>query len=471
MAAQILILPIMARYLSPEDFGVIALAMVFVTISMTLSDAGIGSSLVRTQTNNPSIWSSAFWLILGIGGLFSLLLVLLAPWVSSWFNNPKVAPLIYALAPIPLIQSSIAVHLARLQKKGEMGLISVAEITATAISFAAAVVVAISGGGAWALVVQQLVLWIIKAGVIALKSDLKVEFRFSFSPLKEHLLFGRDVITEALVRQASNQSSNLVIGKALGNGSLGIFSMAFRFVTLPVQIVSGPVVYVLYGHMAKYQDNHSAIRAMFLGATRLVAILVIPPVAVVAAASDAFFTLFLSPKWSEVASAFSLMAPASAFMAVTILTQAVVLTTGVTRLRLRLSIEMTVYWLFLLVVTAQWGVVYVAAAFSLWYFTYLPRLLTAILGVIQCSLGAYLRIFSVPVFVSIFFFIAHRVLVDEFTPSAVLELSLMVPELIVVWSIVLFVSRSRLRYTIVKLKCLTQGLKRHPDLKPTISHA
>ncbi|MDP3495934.1 MAG: oligosaccharide flippase family protein, partial [Hyphomonadaceae bacterium] len=112
-----LALPLLARLLDPSEFGLVALAMSFVLFTMAFSDAGMGQSLVRTPPEQTEVWSSTFWMIVLLGGGLSLLLLAVA-WPAAWmFNEPRLAILICALAPLPLLVGTLSPAIADLQQR------------------------------------------------------------------------------------------------------------------------------------------------------------------------------------------------------------------------------------------------------------------------------------------------------------------------------------------------------------------
>src|SRR5262245_31485507 len=155
-AASFLALPLLARLIGPSEFGLVALAMSFVLFTMAFSDAGMGQSLVRTPPEDRAEWSSAFWMIGLLAASLTLLLVLVA-WPAAWlFNEPRLAPLVMALAPLPLVQGMLSPAIADLQQREKFTHLALAEILGAIAGVAAAIGIALSGGGAWALVGQQL---------------------------------------------------------------------------------------------------------------------------------------------------------------------------------------------------------------------------------------------------------------------------------------------------------------------------
>src|SRR5262245_47950398 len=198
-ASSFLALPLLARLLAPEQFGLVALAMSFVLFTMAFSDAGMGQSLVRTPPEERDVWSSAFWMISGLSASLSLLLLLIA-WPAAWvFNQPGLAPLVMALAPLPLMQGMLSPAIADLQQREKFPQQALAEISGALSGIVAAIVVALNGGGAWALVIQQLAYWVVKGAVLMSFTRFRPHFVLNWKVLDVHMRFGRDTAGWSLI--------------------------------------------------------------------------------------------------------------------------------------------------------------------------------------------------------------------------------------------------------------------------------
>jgi O-antigen/teichoic acid export membrane protein len=399
-ALTFLTLPLLARLLAPEEFGLVALATSFVLFTIVLSDAGLGQSLVRTPAEQKTIWSSAFWAISILSGGLALLLLATA-WPAAWlFNEPRLAPLVMALAPLPLVQGMLAPAIADLQQREKFGLLALAEVVGAICGITAAVVVALADGGAWALVSQQLALWTGKAIVLVSTTRFRPQFVLELKELGEHVRFGRDTVGWGLINLLARQVDPMVIAKLIGTAALGIYSMAYRLMTLPGFLISGPLQSTLYTRMVVLRHDIPRLRTLFLIASRAVATFVFPPMLILSVASSPFIEVFLSARWAPVAVLFAFMAPVGALQAVTNLNGALLMATGRTDLRLRLTLEITVLWVIAIPFLALQGILAVGIGSAAVFLVYLPRALQLILRPIETRISTYLAAIAAPVAIS-----------------------------------------------------------------------
>jgi PST family polysaccharide transporter len=264
-----------------------------------------------------------------------------------------------------------------------------------------AVTAAFLGSGVWALVAQQTVFFSTRLVLTFICSPFRPRLIFNLAAIKSDLVFGRDVLAVNTVAQFSQSIDSLAIGRVLGPAELGFYNMAFQFIRLPYDIVTGPLRDVLYSHLAPVQDNLPVIRGTFLFFTRILAIIIFPTLGVVAVAHVSIFAALLSAKWSQSGTIFMILATAGAVQAMTALGKDIMLVLGCANLRLRTTIEFGLLWLCALLLSVFFGIYWVAVAFSCAVVFYLPRLLWLVLSLIRCPLKLYLEAVIVPILVTL----------------------------------------------------------------------
>ena len=397
MLAQLLIIPFLSRILSPADYGLVAMAMPFVLFSMMFTDAGMGQSLLRGAAGKKDIWSTCFWLTIILGIVFFLLIMLAAPLAAFFFNEPRLRPLVTALAFVVLPQAATTIPEAYLRQNHKFGTLAGTEIVAMTGGLLTATLVAFEGGGAWALIAQQLVLYSLRFLLTFWLSKFWPRMVFDLRNVKEHLIFGRNVLGANFMMTLTQSLDNLIIGKILGSWLLGFYSMAFLFVRLPLRIISGPLEYVVYAHLAPLGDNKAVIRQMFLLLTRIQAILLFPTIGMVATAHEPIFKLLLSDKWLQSGTLYMIAAPAAALQAMTAFSGAFLMALGRTDIQLRLNTEFCALFAGALLVFSRFGITWAVATYSIMVFLYFPRFIMLVLPPLGCSRTAYLRMSIAPI--------------------------------------------------------------------------
>ena len=418
LVAQFFALPILSRILSPKDYGLVAIAMPFVTFAMVLADSGVGMSLVRTSANERGIWSTSFWLSVFLGLVLALIMAACAPLVAHIFEEPRLTSIIVTLAFVVLAQSICTIPGASLQQHHRFKLIAGIEVVSVSCGIGLAVFVALHGGGAWALVGQQVGFFASRLTLTLSFSPFRPLMLVNWRGLREHLIFGRNVLGVNILGFFARSLDNLIIGKILGAAPVGIYAMAFQFVRLPFMLVTGPLQYVLYAQLAAIKGDGEAVRRMFLFLTRALAILVFPAMCMVGVAHGPFFRLLLSQKWASSSTLFMLVAPVGALQAITALGGTVIMALGRTDIQLRTTIEFGILWVIALLTGAHFGLNAIAIAYDCAVLLYFPRSISFTLPLVRCCIPAYLGVIATPVLitagtVSVFWLITREVPLND----------------------------------------------------------
>ena len=154
---SLVVFVVLARLLTPSDFGLLAMVGVFVGLGDVLVAQGFGTAITQRENLEPEHESTAFWanILLGLG--LGCLLWLRAPWVAALYRQEAVAPVIRWLSPVVLLRGAVAVPVGLLQRRFRFRALALRSVSAAVIGGVAGIVAALSGWGVYALVVQQLV--------------------------------------------------------------------------------------------------------------------------------------------------------------------------------------------------------------------------------------------------------------------------------------------------------------------------
>jgi O-antigen/teichoic acid export membrane protein len=401
IAAQFFVMPILARLLSPHEYGVVSLAMPVVVLLMVFADAGVGQSLIKEDENNKIIWSSSFWMTSIIGLLLSMICLAVSPLVAYGFGEHDLGPVVRALSVIAFLQAISTVPGVLLQKHGRFATIAIIEVSSMVLGLLVALVTALNGLGYWALVFQQLMQFSVRAGLTIPISRYRPLFSFQPKILGEHLRFGRSMLGNNLVLNLSQSLEVIIVGNLLGTAAAGVFSMAFLFARLPSRIIAGPLNFVIYSHLIPYRDDPDKLRSAFLAVTYLVASVVFSGLFLTAVAHEVIFGLVLGPKWLSAGDLFAIVGPFAAFQILIGLTTTIRLVTGHAARQMQMTVEFSVIWSLLLLGIASFGIYAAGLAFGAAVLVSLPRNVLSILKIIRGSAMDYVRAVCVPFFVAV----------------------------------------------------------------------
>lgn len=397
LVVQFATVPFLSRYLTPHEYGIVALAMPIVVLVMMVSDAGICNSLIRDRVHNLAAWSSAFWLLAIGGAMVTLLVAAGSPLVGILYGDPTVAVVLAVLSTAILLQAVTNVAVADLQRARRYGRLAAIESTATALSVGITVVLAMRGYSYWALVAQQLVFWLVRCAATWWSCRLRLAFAFDWKAVLPHLKHGYQIVRTVGVGFLARNIDPVLVGILQGTREAGLYAMATQLMRLPATIIVGPLFNIVLTICAPSQDDRAAVARIFLAVTSVVGSLVIPPMFVAAAAHAAIFDLLLSPKWHEAGWIFALIAPVGAVQSVTLLSFPVLQVLGRPEIPFKVSLESGITWLLFATVALHISIEAAAIAMTFAFLIYLPRFLSLVIPLIGCSASGYGRALMVPI--------------------------------------------------------------------------
>ncbi len=234
----------------------------------------------------------------------------------------------------------------------------------------------------------------------------------------------------------------------------GLYAFATRIMYLPQQLVASPVQNALYVRMVELRDDKEALRDLLLIMTTCIALLVFPGVAIIAAACPAYFSALLSHDWAGAAPVFTLLAPVAAVQTMLVPANALLLATANTSIRLRQTFELAVMWVILLPLTAPFGLLAVATAFSLSNVLYVPRALHMTLPIIDLRVRAFLLALVPATLAAAALYFAHSLIRTQAAMSEFQEIALSIAELALAYVVLLYTCRIGLQAQIKTLRGL-----------------
>lgn len=303
----LIVLPILARLLGPEAFGLIAMAMTLVAFLTLFNDVGLSTALVRADAPSDRLWSSAFWINAGMGVAMGAVALLSAPWLAAFYARPEVAPLAQAMAVVMVLHAMTLAPIAWLQREYRFTQIAMIDIASAIGSAAVAIAMGLAGFGVWALVGQQIAVPMIKlAGALAL-SKAPLGAGFDWAGIRAILPFSLHLTGSSIVGYLNRQADNLLVGRYLGAEWLGFYGRAYQIKQLPVQTLSQGANFALYPAMASVKHDLPRLGRMYLRLLALIGLVTIPLMAGLASVAEPFVRVLLGPRWTE-------MAPTLAFL-------------------------------------------------------------------------------------------------------------------------------------------------------------
>jgi O-antigen/teichoic acid export membrane protein len=306
----------LARLVGPEDFGIVAQAMVYIGIVGLLLDQGFSSALIQRKQIEPEMPGMIVSVNLAVGTALTALTIAIAPLWASFMRTPPLMLVLVALSPSLLIRAAAITPRAMLIRNMEFRKMGIADIVAAMSGGALGVIVAVTGGGYWSVVVQ-----IVGTDVVLLL--VLLAFRAGWRPnlhfrhLREVAAFsGRAFAAGLLINSVSRNIDNLLVGRFQGAQALAFYGLAYRLLLLPVQLAITTVGTVLFPVFSRLAHDLAALATETARATRALAVLALPAMALVAAAAPQLVAVIFGPQWEPAIPIVQVLAIAGALQAI-----------------------------------------------------------------------------------------------------------------------------------------------------------
>lgn len=313
MLLQMVVSIVVARLLVPKDFGVMAILTFFTAVALVVVDSGFSQTLLRKKEPTADDYKSVFCFNLGISALLYLLFVALSPLLARYYDLPiitKIAPVLFLLLPLNalgIIQNT------KLSREFRFGQLSRINFVASLVAGIVAIVVAVCGGGAWALVAQRLAQMATRSALLWWCSDWRGEGSFDRLAWREMAPFSFRLMSTDIVSAVYNNVAQLFIGKVYSTNTLGYFNQAQKIKDLTVQSAVQSVQTVTYPALAKIKDDAEKFAESYRKVL-LINIFVMAPVAVgMSAVAEPLFMVLLGEKWLPTVPYFEVIALAGVF--------------------------------------------------------------------------------------------------------------------------------------------------------------
>jgi O-antigen/teichoic acid export membrane protein len=307
---------LLARLVGPDDFGIVAQAMVYVNVVGLLLDQGFSSALIQRKQIEPDVPGAVVSVNLAVGAALTAATVAIAPLWASFMRTPQLLLVLVVLAPKLFIGAGAITPRAMLIRSMEFRKIGIADTAAAMSGGALGLAVALAGGGYWAVVVQVLstdIVLLLMLLVLGGASRPNLHFR----QLREIAAFsGRAFAAGLLINSVSRNIDNLLVGRFQGAQALAFYGLAYRLLLLPVQLASTTVGRVLFPAFARLAPDLTAMGAEMARASRALAALSLPVMALAAAAAPQLVAVIFGAQWKPAIPIVQVLAIAGALQAI-----------------------------------------------------------------------------------------------------------------------------------------------------------
>ncbi len=356
---------VMARLLTPADFGTVALANIYVAFSQALIFQGLGQAIIQKAALAREDLEAAFWINLALGIAAAGATLLVCEPVARWFHSPHLADLLRWLSPIFILSALADVQANLLAREFAFKPLAVRTVAAFSCGGAAGIVMARAGFGVWSLAGQQLVVSALNAALLWAASPWRPRLRFSTPHARVMWRFSSRLMGHELVSLASRRSDQFFIGKYMDAAAMGAYAVAARVSTLLSEIVVRSLTRVSLASLARMQTEPQRLGAAFSRILQMQMCLILPLAAGLGVFAREIVLAAVGPQWIAAAPAMRILLLAIPLESLSALNAAAIIARGRPGWVSLLTCYHAALNVALFAVFARWGLTAVAAAYVL----------------------------------------------------------------------------------------------------------
>ena len=274
--------------------------MVFIGFVGIFSELGFGVAIIQKKQIDERHLSSIFWLNLATGLVLSIIMLVSAPVIAKFYNEPRLKPIAAVLSVTFLISSLNIVQGAILRRSMDFRNLSIVETATVVIAGLFGITLAFLGFGVWSLVWQAIISTTASVILLWILSDWKPQLQFNKSAANELIGFSGNLLGFNVFNYWVRNIDDLLIGKFIGSSGLGVYNRAYSIMLMPLRQISHTVGQVMFSTLSKIQDDKLRVKHLYLSTIRIIALITFPMMMGLVVVADSFVIALMGSKWARV---------------------------------------------------------------------------------------------------------------------------------------------------------------------------
>ena len=292
-----IVMIIMARILTPEDYGLVAELTIFIAVAQSLVDSGFSQALIRKQDRSPIDNSTVFFFNIVIGFALYGLFFISAPAIANFYGQPELIPLTRVIALSLVINSLVVVQRALLTVAIDFKTQAKASLTAAIISGVIGIIMAYTGFGYWSIVWFQLANYGVSMVMLWILSNWRPTLEYSWKSFRELFSFGSKLALSGIINTVYNNVYLIVIGKIFKASDLGFYTRAHQFSDFPSSNLTNIIQRVTYPVLCSIQDEDERLRYIYRRFLKMSAFVIFPLMLGLSAIAHPLVLVLLKSQW------------------------------------------------------------------------------------------------------------------------------------------------------------------------------
>lgn len=290
---------ILARLLTPDDFGVMGMLLFFVVLAQTFVDSGLGAALIQKQDVKDVDVNTVFYINMAISTFVYVILFATSPLIANFYNEPILDSLLKVESLIVLIQGMTIVQTVQFQKMMDFKKLTISGLTSAIISSILAIAAALYGWGVWSLVVKALVEALVRSLMLWLMSKWRPMWIFSWTSFRELFGYGGFILLSSIMFRVSNNVQSLIMGKIFKTSILGNYTQAYQLRNVASDGISSVLAQVLFPEFSNLQNNDEELRKRIDFSIYIISFLVSPLMIWCSVLAKPIIQIIYGDQWDE----------------------------------------------------------------------------------------------------------------------------------------------------------------------------
>lgn len=362
---QLITTVILARLLSPSDFGLVGMAMVVIGFINIFKDLGTAAAVIQRKELSEALLSSIFWVNAGFGALAMIVLFLIAPFGGLFYREPRVVAVLQVLSMSFFISGLGILHQALLERALSFNSLAKLETASVLVGAVVGIGLAFAGAGVWSLVFQSLTTAFVATILLWLSSSWRPRWVFDWEEIRAMSSFSLNLTGFNIFNYFTRNADYLLIGRYLGAQDLGYYTLAYRILLFPLQNITAVIGRVMYPVLSTMQDDNRRFASAYLKVIGTIALITFPLMMGIFALAKPFVLTLFGDRWQPVILLIMIFAPVGLIQSIGATVGGIYLVKGRTDCMFRWGIGSGTLVVIAFMVGLRWGIIGVAAGYAI----------------------------------------------------------------------------------------------------------
>ncbi|MBP3354664.1 MAG: lipopolysaccharide biosynthesis protein [Bacteroidales bacterium] len=368
---QFIIGILLARVLSPSDYGMVGMLAIFTAVSQTLINSGFSTALVRKNDRTQTDLSTTFYFNIVVGFVLYFVLFFSGSLIANFYNTPLLSDLIKVTAISLILNSLCIVQQALFTIKMDFKTQAKISVIGALVTGAGGITMAYTGFGVWSIVWPGVFGGAVRCILLWIWSKWRPTWEYSWKSFRELFGFGSKLLIAGIIASIYDNLYSIVIAKKFSATSLGYYTRAEGYSSLPATTISHTIHRVTFPLLCQIQDDNNKLQSTYRQLIALSAFIVFPIMIWLATLAKPLITIMITDKWIECVPYLQILCIAKMLYPIHILNNNLLQVKGRSDLFLKIDIAKKIVGVIVLIITARYGIIWMCIGILISYIIFL----------------------------------------------------------------------------------------------------